>query len=175
MRGERFNCIWRDAARNDQKNETPLFSPDEPAPGVFRALVTFDLLRLSHAFRVLLWHFAAYELLRGDMKKKKQKKKQKIRRYTPSPLSFWFSPFRSYHVISLIPCFLLLPLHLCPTFFLTFTHLSFARFYYLIPSFSISLPISLSGSLSLLPTIPQRLALLLTPVRSFPPAVFSYP
>lgn len=133
MRGERFNCIWRDATRNDQKNETPLFSPDEPAPGVFRALVTFDLLRLSHAFRVLLWHFAAYELLCGDMKKRSEKKKQKIRRYTPSPLSLFgslrFVPIMSsllflacffFLFICVLPSFLPLSISLSPDFTISF-------------------------------------------------------
>lgn len=129
---ERFNCIWRDATRNDQKNETPLFSPDEPAPGVFRALVTFDLLRLSHAFRVLLWHFAAYELLCGDMKKRSEKKNRKYDaillllslfgslRFVPIMSSLLFLASFFLLFICVLPSFLPLPISLSPDFTISF-------------------------------------------------------
>lgn len=118
-----------------KKNGAPLFCLDKPAPEFFRALVPFDLSRFSRACRVLLWHFAAYKLLCGNMKKRSKKKMKNTTLYLFSSLF----------------------LHLlCSTFILDIIlSLSFTRFYHLISSFPISLPVSLSGSFSLLPIIPQ--------------------
>lgn len=159
-----------------KKWSTSILPLDEPAPGVFRALVPFDLSHFSRACRVLLWYFAAYELFGGDMKKKETK----IKKYNAISL-----------LLSLFSCLCFIPITSSLSFLVassssssspSVSHL-LSRYY----SFSLSLDFIISFPLSrslyqslYLAHSPYslwfyRVALLLAPVRSFPPAVFSYP
>lgn len=145
---------------------TPIASVGEAAPAAasassspsrVRFVVLFDLSRFLRAYRVLLWHFAAY--MKPSRRCEETKKRDTaVHRRPPAVSSLSFTLSLSLSLLSrLFPAL--------PSFHSIFHPLASSP-----PLFSTCLSTCLP-----LPPRRREVVILLTPVPSLPPSIFSYP